>query len=756
MDIKVSVIVPMYNVEDYIKETLDSILSQDIDEIEILVIDDGSSDESPNIVKEYAKKHTEVKYIFQENSGPSIARNRGIELARGEFIIFVDSDDILPKNSIKLRYETAKEKNCDIVVCGTYKFDGKSTWMMEKHFLSPGYKDIKVDYDLLWTLGPCNKIYRRETIKDIKFLENIKYAEDQVFVLDAYLKARKIYAIQEVGYYYRVRENETESLTQQIYSNSLNVLEQVKDSWLASKKNIEDNVKNPYLSNDLQEAYFARLISIDIWAPLKNIIISRKEDSQIEGFKRFEDILSTITDDQFNSNNTLKWIIFKGVIDKYLFLGKKARKEYLKVLKRLYKRMSNESIYDFNDRYDNYLNMINRAIKTNSNIPIFIFLTNRNLRKPDNKVKRVLGSIVFKVSKIIPINKNKVIFASNKSNELSGNLKCIYEEIQKQNLDYKIKFYFRNYDRKLINEIKMYYNLATAKYVILDDYYRQIYGKKFKKDVEVIQVWHACGAFKKFGFSSIGKNDSNTKEFEAAAHGSYTKVITSSKEINKHYSEAFNIDESNVYALGVPRTDILLNNQYKEYIKNVFEGEYPQLKGKKVITYAPTFRGTPAERKNFKLKLDLEKLLSQIGTDYIFVLKLHPSVQFGISGELKLSNKIKNRVLILDSSIDINDVLLLSDIVISDYSSVIFEGALLEKNIIMYAYDKDEYLKERDFYYDYESFVPGPIAEKTEDIIEIIKNNKFDKEKVIDFKNRFFDDADGKASERFVRNIFKK
>lgn len=302
----------------------------------------------------------------------------------------------------------------------------------------------------------------------------------------------------------------------------------------------------------------------------------------------------------------------------------------------------------------------------------------------------------------------------------------------------------------------MYYNFATAKYIILDDYYSQLYGLKFKKNVEIVQVWHACGAFKKFGFSSIGKADGNTEEFERRAHGHYTKVITSSKNINKYYAEAFNIDESKVLALGVPRTDILLNNDYKEYITHKLENNYPGIKNKKIITYAPTFRGGPKERQNFKLELDPVKILENIGEDYVIILKLHPSVKNGIEDVINIPNNLKDRILNLNSETDINDLIMVSDILISDYSSVVFEGAFLNKKMILFAYDKEEYLAERDFYYDYDNFVPGPIAYTNDDIIKIIKENKFDLEKVNKFKKEFFDYTDGKSSERFVEYIFNE
>ena len=103
---------------------------------------------------------------------------------------------------------------------------------------------------------------------------------------------------------------------------------------------------------------------------------------------------------------------------------------------------------------------------------------------------------------------------------------------------------------------------------------------------------------------------------------------------------------------------------------------------------------------------------------------------------------------------EVNDILLIADRLITDYSSLVFEYALLERPIIFYAHDRDKYAKERDFYYPYESFIPGPLVETTEGLIDVLKDDSFDTEVVKQFKEKFFDDADGLVSERVVREIF--
>ena len=125
---KISIIIPVYNVEEYLEQTIESILNQTLKDFELILIDDGSTDSSQDILKRYSDEYDKIKVMYQKNSGPSRARNRGIEAATGEYITFADSDDILPYNSLELRYNAAIEHNADLVIGATYKFNSKRKW----------------------------------------------------------------------------------------------------------------------------------------------------------------------------------------------------------------------------------------------------------------------------------------------------------------------------------------------------------------------------------------------------------------------------------------------------------------------------------------------------------------------------------------------------------------------------------------------------------------------------------------------------
>ena len=205
------------------------------------------------------------------------------------------------------------------------------------------------------------------------------------------------------------------------------------------------------------------------------------------------------------------------------------------------------------------------------------------------------------------------------------------------------------------------------------------------------------------------------------------------------------LDEKNVKALGVPRTDDFFREEYKKEIRQKLYETYPQLNGKKVIMFAPTFRGNGAGSAYFPFeKFDVGQLLEQLGDDYMVIIKHHPFVE----AKHPIDKTVKDRVLDLSGESEINDLLFITDLLITDYSSVIFEASLLNIPMLFYAFDLEDYVVNRDFYYPFKNFVPGKIVRNMSQIAEAVNQADYELEKVHTFKQRFFDDLDGKASER--------
>ncbi|MCM2981921.1 CDP-glycerol:poly(glycerophosphate) glycerophosphotransferase family protein [Niallia circulans] len=361
-------------------------------------------------------------------------------------------------------------------------------------------------------------------------------------------------------------------------------------------------------------------------------------------------------------------------------------------------------------------------------------------------------SLTYKICKtLLPLQTRKIIFASDSRSEMSGNFQFVYDELLRRNLNYDYHLLLKKGvdEKKNYREIfSLAYHLATAKFIILDDFYPMIYPLKIRKNAELIQLWHAVGAFKTFGFSRLGRPGGPSPK--SKNHRNYTKAIVSSHNVAKHYAEGFGIDLDKVIPTGIPRTDVFFDKEYQEEVRNNLYEEYPFLKGKKVITFAPTFRGNGQQSAHYPMEvLNLEKLYNELKDEYVFLFKIHPFVK----NEFSIPYQFSDFFYDFSSYREINDLLFITDILITDYSSVCFEYALLNKPMIFFAYDVEEYVRTRDFYYDYHSFIPGPLAKTTEKMIDIIKKEDFKMEKIEPFVHYFFDDLDGKATERVVDQL---
>lgn len=206
MKTDISIIVPIYNAEKYLNKCIDSLVNQTKKEIEIILINDGSTDNSERIIKEYKDKR--IKYFKNKNQGIGKTRNFGIEKAEGKYIMFLDSDDYLDKAACEKMYNKAENDNLDIVMCDFYKeYDNGN--IEEIRTITFKNSSLKDNPDIITEyLSPWAKIYSSEMIKknNIKFVENLKY-EDAPFVIETLCCAKKIGKVDECLNYYLIHSN---------------------------------------------------------------------------------------------------------------------------------------------------------------------------------------------------------------------------------------------------------------------------------------------------------------------------------------------------------------------------------------------------------------------------------------------------------------------------------------------------------------------------------------------------------------------
>lgn len=369
-------------------------------------------------------------------------------------------------------------------------------------------------------------------------------------------------------------------------------------------------------------------------------------------------------------------------------------------------------------------------------------------------LKMRLPGIYKKYAKL-PVEENKVVFFEVRLAELTNSFQTLYAAVKDLgNMDVHTHFLRlsfvpkRQYDKNCEEFVK---DIATAKYIFTDEASNVLSCVPMRPETVVTQTWHGCGAFKKFGFSTadliFGLN--REQQLKYPFYKNYTYVTLSSPEVAWAYEEAMNLSETPevLKATGISRTDVFFD---QDFISRAYERLYkemPQSKGKKVLLYAPTFRGRVANGMAPD-KLDITKFRDALGEDYVLLIKQHPLVRVRPEVPQDCRDFAKD----VTDTMAIDDLLCVTDICISDYSSLIFEYSLFEKPMIFFAYDKDEYDDWRGFYYNYEEMTPGPICTENEEMIDYIQHidTRFDKKQVQDFRYKFMRSCDGHATQRIL------
>ncbi|WP_404394885.1 glycosyltransferase [Stutzerimonas chloritidismutans] len=219
---KVSIIVPIYNTEKYLEKCLDSIKNQTHRNIEIILVNDGSTDSSENIILTFIAREPRAIYIAQPNQGVSVARNTGIARASGRYVLFCDSDDYYPKRAIETLITRATIEAADIVIGNYYK---KSKLRKKLIKVAP-HKSPKAFLESLVTGinhgGPCTKMFSRQILQDIFFRPGIKFREDLLFLVEVLLKQPRLSYVQDPIYVYLKRKGSTvNSIDQQALKSSV-------------------------------------------------------------------------------------------------------------------------------------------------------------------------------------------------------------------------------------------------------------------------------------------------------------------------------------------------------------------------------------------------------------------------------------------------------------------------------------------------------------------------------------------------------
>ena len=238
---KLSIVAAVYNLEKYLPRCLDALVNQTLQEIEIICVDDGSTDSAPQIVDEYAQKYpNKVKAYHKENGGEFTTRNYGLERATGEYVTFIDTDDYVEPTWAEKLYNSAKSNDADLAVCGFERIDLKTNKVVAKNMTKMGNfaKEINCKDDFIAFINPApwNKVYKREKVKDIRFL-SFRGFNDMIFLLSSFVNVKKIVFVPDVLYHYYLRyDSQIHNINMEDVNNFKKYLLEVKEFYKKHSK----------------------------------------------------------------------------------------------------------------------------------------------------------------------------------------------------------------------------------------------------------------------------------------------------------------------------------------------------------------------------------------------------------------------------------------------------------------------------------------------------------------------------------------
>ncbi len=348
---------------------------------------------------------------------------------------------------------------------------------------------------------------------------------------------------------------------------------------------------------------------------------------------------------------------------------------------------------------------------------------------------------IFKMKKVKP---NKIVFLSRQSDNKSLDFKLIEEQLMKSNkrincvfLCHRIAEINKSIMSNIIYTIKCLWHLADAK-VCVTDSYSIVSAINNKKTLKVIQIWHSLGAIKKFGLQTVGTTSGRDETISKnmKMHANYDYIISGSDAMTPFFAKAFGYPENAFLSYGLPRIDYVINNE--KILQEKIYKKYPILKKKKNILYVPTFRTTKDD--------NTSELINSVNSKkYNLIIKAHPNQKLNFE---------KGRVQTCDSFTAL-DLLAISDYVITDYSAISIEAAVLNKKTYYYLFDYEEYEKNNGININLYDEMPGCVFKNAQQLINKLEENKYDLSLLKKYKQKYLPRKIGKSAELIAELIIK-
>ncbi len=361
-------------------------------------------------------------------------------------------------------------------------------------------------------------------------------------------------------------------------------------------------------------------------------------------------------------------------------------------------------------------------------------------------------ALCFALFRIVPLNRNKVFFVATHDDSEEGNIGIVAAAIRRSMPEKKCVFLTK---RDGIRHpfsffLGKAFHMATSGTIFLDNEFMPMAYTHISPHAKVVQLWHGTGTIKKFGLDS---DTGEVARLAKKANRRLTHLIVNSEMTKRQYASAFGVSEDRIFILGLPRTDLILNKEKMQKLCQHFYEQYPELVHKHCSLYAPTFRDSEVENPVFFL--DFESFRSCMKEDEVLLVRLHPHV--AANCPVSIWDQYEGQIVNVSDYPGVATLLAVSERLVTDYSSIIFEYCLLGREMLFYAYDYENFHKEgRDFYEKYTEFVPGPVAYNQQELEELWQRNKPDREQLERFLEQTFRYRDQNATKRLLELIFNE
>lgn len=348
---------------------------------------------------------------------------------------------------------------------------------------------------------------------------------------------------------------------------------------------------------------------------------------------------------------------------------------------------------------------------------------------------------------IRPVKTRRVLFLSDSHAGFTGNMAFLRDAIARRHPEAEIIGVFkpRLAARRSIRDLfRLPYLIATSGIIVLDDFYPMIYAVRVRRGTRLVQIWHAAGAFKQVGHSRSGLPGGPLPG--SRIHRNYTDAVVSSEGIVDDYAQAFGIAPERVHAWGMPRTDVFFDDVIRDATRAAVRDRLGIGEAQRFVVYAPTFRGNGQLSAEAAPTADWSAIANDLGDGWRVGVRQHPFVRTtGLAPG------------IIDASVigDMNDLLMAADVLVTDYSSAIFEFALLRRPIVFFVPDLEDYTEARSFYRPFSTYTVGPVVTDSDELAEAIATADVDEPRLDRFLAEFCGALDGHSSDRIADELLR-